>query len=142
MSEELPANIHKVQITDRDGSPHEYMIVLHSAMDGEALMWQLAAMAGESLGGVLAAALGGGGGLESEVDFGAAGRDIATALRRSDMTAFRRDVLKHTTRDGKSLADPVAFNEAYQANYGELLKALREVLRVNRLFPGLDMLGS
>ena len=138
---DLPANIHKVEITDRDGNPHDYMIVLHSAMEGEPLMWQMAAMAGESLGGVLAAALGGGG-LDSDIDFGAAGRDIANALKGNNMPAFRRDVLKHTTRDGKSLADPVAFNAAYQANYGELLKALREVLRVNRLFPGLDMPGS
>jgi hypothetical protein len=129
-------NIHKVVIEDRDGNPHNYMIVLHSAADGEALMWQIAAMAGESLGGVLQAALGGG--LDSAIDFGAAGRDIAQALKGNNMPKFRADVLKHTTRDGHALADPVQFNKAYQANYGEILKAMREVLRVNRLFPQLD----
>ena len=134
---DLPANMRKCVIHDVDGNPHDYMIVLHPASEGEDIMWQLAAMAGESLGGILAGAMGGGG-LDSEIDFGAAGRDISNALRRSNMPEFRRQVLKHTTRDGHALADPTHYNEAYQANYGEMLKALREVLRVNRLFPQLD----
>ena len=141
MSDELPPNVHKCRIADRDGVEHDYLIVLHPASEGEELMWQLAAMAGESLGGLRAGALGGQG-LDADADFAAMGRDLANALRRTNMGDFRAKVLKHATRDGQALANPINFNAAYQANYGELLKAIREVLRVNRLFPGPGMLAS
>ena len=88
MSEQLPPNIRAVTITDWDGKPHNYMIVLHAPDEGEALMWQLAAMAGESLGGLMASAISGTG-MDSEIDFGAAGRDMANALKGNNMPQFR-----------------------------------------------------
>jgi hypothetical protein len=134
-----PPNMHTATIKDVDGNPHEYLITLHPPTEGEILMWQLAELAGESLGGILSAALSGGSlDLDAGIDFSAAGRDVANALRRTNMPAFRAALLKHTIRDGKRLDDPMNFNEAYQANYAEIFLAMKEVLQVNRLFPRPD----
>jgi len=42
--------------------------------------------------------------------------------------------MRHTSRDGKPLSNDEHFNAAYQANYEELVKAVREVIRINGFF--------
>lgn len=123
-------------LKDADGKEHKYTTIKLSPDEGEPLMWKLTGMCSESLG-VLMGAMLSGKGVDDNVDLSGVGRDIANALRTEDMVGLRKAVLKHTTRGGDSLADPVNFNKAYQANYTELLHAVWEVLRVNNLFPQL-----
>jgi len=72
--------------------------------------------------------------LLSGSNFGSIGSDVRRTLMTSDMAGLAKKLLAHTLRDGKPLSNEVHFNEAYQGNYGEYLRALLASIEANRFF--------
>jgi len=60
--------------------------------------------------------------------------DLMAAIQEADPEWLLPELMRHTSRDGKPLSHDEHFNAAYQANYEELLKAAREVIRINGFF--------
>jgi hypothetical protein len=141
------ATLRQFTLKDADGNEHAYQLVLHDAMMGQKIMWDLVALSGETLGGLMQSLLENEVGsiaglldkqaadLATLVDWAGVGRDIAAAVGKANMPELTTLLLRHTTRDGNSLANPVHFNQAYQANYFELGQALWQILRENRFLP-------
>lgn len=80
------------------------------------------------------------------VDFSKVAASVQLALQQLPITTIYA-VLRYTNRDGDGLIDSLgkptpAFNDGYRANYLELFRAVWEVCRVNRFFPGLDSFES
>lgn len=137
--------MHEFELQDADGQSHRYHVVPHGAVDGEAIVYRLAELLAEPL-----AALVDGAGekldlsnvdldtILEQLDIRELGKAVRSALAGSRMAELRAAVLRHTSRDGKKLSDATSFNEAYQRNYGELFRAVFEVTRFNRFFPGLS----
>ena len=138
------------ELADHAGQAHSYLCALHDVDEGQRLLWALVAVGGEPLGALLQGAAGrliaegtsmadlldsDAAALLGAVDWSALGRNLSTAVARSDMPGLTRLILKRTRRDGQPLADNTAFNQAYRGNYGELLQALWQVIRANRLLP-------
>jgi hypothetical protein len=136
-------------INDRHGDPHTYLIAQHNLDEGLAVVGALLAIGGEPLGSLLQGALGKlileGGGLSgvldagaadvlAEIDWAAVGRDLAAAVSRVQLPTFVAGILRHTTRDGQPLADPGVRNTAYRGNYGELYRAVAQVVQANHFF--------
>jgi len=154
-------NLERFQLTDKDGNPHEYSMVLHPAAEGQRIMWKLYAAAAEPLAGLADAAfntkdifadLDMDGGLaptlqkvQGKIDVGRVGRDLKNAILDLAMAELTTDLLKRTTRDGKKLAVELEFNAAYTGNYWELVKAVWKGIDLNGFFPlsgiskGLDL---
>lgn len=143
----LPANIVEFTLVDADGAPHEYMLVKHGATEGQVITWSLIAFGGEPLGALAQSIFSGSGQASigsmmddpkalASINWGNLGRDIAASVQGTDMAGLTRKLLINVHRDGKSLRDPSHFDAAFQANYGELMKLLWEVVKHNR-FLGL-----
>lgn len=164
----MPANtgVHQFVLADRDGHPHQYIVMEHPAGEGMAIMYALlglgaptvlglagAAMRSEKILAAVVQALGGDDDGEatgadtaelvrmlSELDLGSVGAELGRALATGRAPELTRQVLSRTHRDGQPLARD--FDLAYQANYGELLAAVWKVCQINRFFPGLSTSGS
>lgn len=134
-------------LTDFDGEVHQYAVLPHPPDIGQEIMWQMIAFGGEPLG-ALAQSLVAGADVKSlkgllddpkileSIDWGALGRNIASSVGNTNMSMLTGKMLLFTHRDSQPLRDKNAFNAAYKANYGELLRALWEVARINH-FLGL-----
>lgn len=129
----------EVSIADDDGAPHAYLISLHPAVDGQRVVMHLAGLLAGPLAGLVAASRGSVAGL-LEADLGSlnlsgAAAQLGQALLSDAPPRLVRELLKLTVRDGKRLADDLVFNAAFTGNYGELLAALVEVVKVNHFLP-------
>lgn len=102
---------HRFTLPDKGGKSHAYETTIHDAVEGVRV---LAAFIQYGIGGAF-------------------GRlDLSRLLPLGDLV---RDVLAHTTRDGLDLRADGAFNDAYRGNYGELIAAAVEVVKVNDFLP-------
>jgi hypothetical protein len=146
------AGLRTFTLSDADGAEHHYQVVLHPPEQGQRILWALVALGGEPLGALLGGVVGQlvlgdktiGDLVDSsvedvlgEVDWSAVGRNVSEAVRRTDMPTLSKALLAHTVRDTKQLRDPTNFGAAYQANYGEMLQALWEIIKANRFLPPL-----
>ncbi len=149
------SGVHIFALEDAKGVEHKYMVTEHGVEDGQQILWTLIAMGGEPLGGVMQTAAGrwlaeggslgelldddseegGAAAMLAEVDWAAVGRQISTAVARTNMPGLVSQILRHTTRDGKPLAKKEVYNAAYRANYLEMLQAVGSVLQKNNLIP-------
>lgn len=146
-------------LTDRNGKAHKYEIELHPATDGDEVFWTLAGLGlptlakigelllqGDEVGkairsGDVKAALG--------IDFASLfdGLDLAelgktlenSILDRVDMSKLGRQILLHTTRDGKPLDNDLNYDSAYRGNYLERLQATIRAAKINGFFPVPDI---
>lgn len=86
--------------------------------------------------GVLASLMEGGDGvldsLKESVDLGKVGADIARSIAAMPMQTLTREILSLAERDGEPLASALKFDAAYIRNYGEMRRALWEVIKINR----------
>jgi hypothetical protein len=140
------AMFHEFMLTDADGAVHRYEVLPHPASEGQAVLLQLLAVAAEPVGRLASSVFEGAGTvgelLDSEpaklmerVDLGRLGADVKTAILSMQMDKLGADVLRHTMRDGKKLSDRVAFDAAFTRNYFEYLRAVWEVVQINRFLP-------
>jgi len=144
------SGVYQFEIEGGDGKPHAYLVQLHGVDEGQAIVFALIAVGGEPLGALLQGAAGKliaeGGGLAellekdvtellSGIDFAAVGRDLSLAVARSDMPGLVNLILKNTHRDGRPLRDSNERNAAYRGNYGEMLRAVWQVISANRFLP-------
>lgn len=60
--------------------------------------------------------------------------DFMKAMQEADPEWLFPELLRHTSRDGHPLSKSQNFNDAYTANYMELVQAAREVIRINGFF--------
>lgn len=139
-------------LKDASGQEHSYRGVPHGAIEGQEVMWQLVALGAEPVarlaqlalsssnvrdllnadGAKLQQILGG-------ADFSTVGADVRKALVATNMSKLAREILRNTMRDGKPLSVDASgngvFDQAYRANYGELLQAVWRVVQANRFLP-------
>ncbi len=71
-------------------------------------------------------------GLKESLDLAKVGADIAKSIGALPMLALSRSILSLTERDGKPLNNKLIYDGAYTRNYGELRRALWEVIKINR----------
>lgn len=104
-------------LLDDAGEPHEYTCTPHPALEGMQLGIELFGLLGESL----------------DVSKGLStsfGGLSAGLLKRGGPKLVVR-LLQHCARDGARLEKDADFQVAYQANYGELIRACDWVIKVN-----------
>ncbi|MFU8802623.1 MAG: hypothetical protein ACNA8W_02330 [Bradymonadaceae bacterium] len=151
------------ELKGADGAAHSYVCHPHPGGEGTALMLDLMGIAGEPLARIIESK-----GAEliekflsGELSFGEDGlegafanEDISTLIQGVEWSQLARDLrsaialvggaklfmefLKYTHRDGIQLGQ-AAYDIAYQQNYGELLKAVAQVVQVNGF---LGFIGS
>lgn len=146
-------------LTDADGVEHSYTCTPHRSSEGTALCLRLLRMAGEPLGRIASSNLGKlfelfqGGALDLdgdagellealerlELDLGEIVADLQLAIASAGDEKFFRAILKNTFRDGQPLAKDSAYEAAYVANYMEQLRAVWEVIKINRFLPFLGI---
>jgi hypothetical protein len=161
MSQPTPFDL-EVVINDAEGKPHSYQIRSHPTAEGLDLMVELVGLGAEPIGrliegalkaedvaGMLGRALSGAveegevgagdvsalGSALQGLDLAAVGRDLRGVLATAKAAPLLQRLVRHSFRDGQSLAHPPHFAAAYQRNYFELLQAAWQVIRVNRFFP-------
>ena len=127
--------------TDRRGDEHAYWCHPFKATEGEAILAELLALLGPTMGSIaVSVGMGDGEGLDRTVDIDAAaiGGELRQAIRAGNLPGLRARLLAKTYRNGQALSKPENFDKAFAGNYRELYAAQWEVLRVNGLFMGLD----
>lgn len=128
----------RTTLVDDYGESHDYYSIQHPGTEGlrlqnrlqRALLPALGAINARSLKTLTSDAAG-----SSDTEVMAAGlqamqgafSEVVTLLEPETVKAL----LKHTTRDGKPLSSDVAFDMAYQGNYGELYAACWAIARHN-----------
>lgn len=156
--------VHEFTLTDASGQPHEYSVTPHGASKGTGLCMRVLKIAGEPVGRLASANLGqlldmvggievGDGASNDEVfasikdrlseldvDFGDVIRDVQMAISELGDEKLFAELFHHSYRDGKPLANPAVYDEAYQANYMELFRAIWEVVTINGFLPLLRIL--
>lgn len=146
------------EIEDAQGELHEYSCVPHGASEGTELCMEIMAMAGEPIGRLVSANLSpileavqdmkpGEDNIDEsfdrlrdeldgmDVDLGQVVRDVQLAIAQSGNAEFFKRVLSGTHRDGKRLSKNIVYDQAYQANYMELMKATWRVVKANGFLP-------
>lgn len=144
---------------DREGVAHAYVVELHPASEGQAVMWQLVALIAPTLltglkgllplldtfrGQKLSSLLDDPQALEqaksalATTDMAGIGAEIQKALSGSPAKLVA-EILSKTTRDGKHISNKLAFDSAYTGNYSELRRAVWEVTVANHFLSLLDM---
>lgn len=162
--------MHQFSLDDRAGKAHQYRVEPHPAGVGAALALRVQALATEPLVEVLRTIASAPGlqrlgtalqeGSEQDttalladaagdllrtvkdLDLSTIGRTLSGMLATKDGPDLVKQILARTWRDGRSLGEPMDFDAAYQANYGEMLRAVFEVVRYNGFFPLADLLQS
>jgi hypothetical protein len=162
--------VHEFELTDANGKTWKYLVQEHPAEEGMEMLFELIGLGAPTVLGGLAElfksedmlsglfdAVRSMVGPESastatsrdwsefaqligQMDVGKVGREITFAVATGKAPKLVRRLLSRTHRNGKLLKEDGAFNVAYQANYWEMLAAVREVCRVNRFFPQLSTL--
>ena len=167
MSEtELHPGVHKFQLTDAKGQPHTYIVNEHPAGEGMAIMFALVGLGAPTVLGLAGAAIQSErllgavvdvvrgktddetddddwkdfAGMAVGLDLPSVGREVGLALATGKAPELTKKVLARTFRDGKPLLE--VFDQAYQANYFELLEAVFRVCRINQFFPVPSTSGS
>ena len=69
--------------------------------------------------------------LLADVDLAPIGVALRKSLLSPRMLPLVRKLLHNTKRDGKPLREDIHFNDAYQANFGEVFKALVKIIGIN-----------
>ena len=126
---------------DRNGVVRKYWCYPFKAAEGEAILAELLALLGPTMGSIaVSMAMGDGEGLDRTVDIDASaiGGELRQAIRSGNLPGLRERLLAKTFRDGAALKLPGNFDAAYAGNYQEMYAAQWEVLRVNGLFMGFD----
>ncbi len=137
-----------VEINDDQGNPHTYVITQRGASEGFDLFGRLSKILapgiGKGIGNTKITGVGEAGTaphgadqppgdeLDVDLDLGALGigfGDVAASIMAEGGARFVQEILKYSTRDGKLLSNKVAFDQAYQGNYGELIEATGRVLK-------------
>jgi hypothetical protein len=135
---------------DDDGNEVAYSIVPHPGSEALTLVWRIIHVAAKPLGSLLEGNLGR---LldafmsEQEVELtdlvdeldlrlGDAVGDVFAIMQEAGPEVITRELLAHTYRNGKSLKQTKNFDDAFTANYGELMQACARAVKVNR-FLGL-----
>lgn len=141
-------------LADADGKTHTYEVIPHPPTEGSRIMWVLVGLGAEPLGRLAKGLLGsadlkslratldapdGVGKLLAAIDPAELAGDIRRSLATVPLDRLGADILSRTSRDGKNLANSLNFDAAYVRNYGELLRALWEVVKANRFLslPGM-----
>ena len=135
---------HTFSLTDSTGQTHTYETFPHGALEGLKVLNYLIAAGAEPLAKLVTSTLGPDMSLASLVtgDVPLSSLDLTqmgTALKNVVGDHFldvATDVMRHTTRDGQALTQ-MTMDVAYRQNYVEFYRALWEIIRVNRFFPGL-----
>lgn len=126
---------------DRNGVVRKYWCYPFKAAEGEAILAELLALLGPTMGSIaVSMAMGDGEGLDRTVDIDASaiGGELRQAIRSGNLPGLRARLLAKTYRDGDDLSKPQHFDAAYAGNYQEMYAAQWEVLRVNGLFMEFD----
>jgi len=145
---------HETSIVDANGVSHEYTTMQFGGEEGFNLFLDLLALGADQLGGVLSAIKPGGSGdlADADVDLdkmGATFAALASKVLQKGGVEFAKRLLVYTFRDGRKFQSAKiavgemtwTWNQAYQGNYGEALKALVFVLKANfeNLLGGLPL---
>lgn len=69
------------------------------------------------------------------LDLSGAAKDLTSSIMSLPMTSLVKKMLKHCTRDGKSLEKKSEYDRAYTANYMELMTAVWRVVAANNFLP-------
>lgn len=161
---------HTFKLADRAGKQHEYRVEPHPGTVGLSIALKVQALVAEPIVEVVRAALASPGierigaalreGTDAdpgellagalgdlipalrEADLGMLARAVSAALASPGGPQLARDILSRSYRDGRALSEPMVFDEAYQANYGELMRALLEVVQHNGFFPLGELLSA
>jgi len=150
------STVRTFTLRDAEGESHSYEVTLHRATLGQPIMWEIAALLAGPLAGMLGLlvpildSMAGKKIVEVMDDPASLGR-LVDGLRGADLTAVGAGLkaalaqpgnsalvvrlLGQTTRDGRDLADPVQFDDAFTGNYLELARAVWEVVQANRFLP-------
>ena len=131
---ELPVN-PTFELKDADGQPHTYLVVPHPPDEGQRILWTLMAGGVEPLAAAAGGLLAKGGTLAElmdqdlgdlfgDLDWASVGKGLKSTLVSGDMPGLTKQLMRHTLRDGRELADPAVFAGAYQRNYWEMTRAL------------------
>jgi hypothetical protein len=139
---------HEFTVEDANGEKHRYVGSLHKpTTDGIQISLQLAGLGLQPLiAGVKGILKESGGDIEKLID-----SDVSTLLEKLDvdtvleklqpallsdqLPGLPHRLMKEWTRDAKDLSNEIVFNECYRGNYLELIKAMIEVIKVNRFLP-------
>ena len=145
---------HTFELEDSDGQLHEYRVDTHPTREGSMLMLRLSALLSEpmlhairlgfkqmdrqdrAMGDIDIAAIM----EEADLDdLGGSLRAALSGLSAADLHEF----FAHSYRDGEPLQNVATYDSAYQGNWGEWMKALIRIIRVNGFMDFLSsMLGS
>lgn len=133
-------------LQDADGVDQLYSITPHPGSDALGLVWRIVHAAAKPLARLLEGNLGrlleAFSGeqnvdlpqLAAELDLrlSDAVEDVFSILMASGTTDITRELLAHTYRNGRSLKQTQNFDDAFTANYGEMLQACYKAVQVNR----------
>jgi hypothetical protein len=133
-------------LEDADGAEQKYSITPHPGSEALALVWKLIHVAAKPLARLLEGNLGRlleAMSAEQDVDLtdlvgeldlqlSSALGDVFEVLQEMGPEVFTRELLAHTYRNGKSLKQTKNFDDAFTANYGEMLQACTKAVKVNR----------
>ncbi len=158
ISEPTVVAIHEeFTLTDAVGNPHDYILTLHPATAGQAVMFQLMALAAEPLGRMLETLVGvedfmtaidsnlsdavaGVGDMDlgellTSIDWAVLGNDIRKVLGDPKCTAIVKELFRHTLRDAQPMSETMPFDIAYRGNYLEMLNVMWRIIKFNGFFP-------
>lgn len=159
--------LHEFELTDANGVPQRYMVTEHPAGEGMEIMFALLSLGAPTVLGLAGAAAesdriltmivsalqGRVDGITSdddyreiarvvaELDLPKVGREIALTLATGKAPDLTRKIVSRTHRAGKPLRDPLQFDQAFKANYLELVTLVWRICRINRFFPVPDTSG-
>jgi hypothetical protein len=158
---------HTFELPDRDGKTHSYIVDPHPGGPGAALALRIQGLTLEPVAEAvrtiasipsiqqLGTALREGGeapdstqvigdvlGAVREVDMTALGRSLGSVLSHPGGPELIRAILERTARDGRRLSEPAYFDAAYERNYGEMLRAVVEVVQFNGFFPLAELFSG
>lgn len=145
----------EIELTDEDGSEHTYVMIQFGAIEGIELAPLVIECLAEPIGNAIQAFMGSrgfmpetqpeetagdvpesglSGVLDADFDATLAGKAVAELARKIAKAGGAKFMLRlfaHTMRDGKKLADKTNFDQAYQGNYLELMRAIGWVVVEN-----------
>lgn len=141
------ADPKEVTLQDAAGKSHKYEIRPHPSSEGIPLTMEIMALGAEPLARLVKTWLDSGNQLEDadatslesildDIDWGQVGGDISRSLRLlANDPAKLQALFAYTYRDGKHLAHPQTFDDAYSANYAEWMKAIQAIVQANGFVP-------
>jgi hypothetical protein len=133
-------------LQDADGKDQQYSIVPHPGSEALTLVWRIIHVASKPLARLLEGNLGrllealssdqnvDAAELVDELDLqlSSALGDVFAILQEAGPEIITRELLIHTYRNGRSLKQTKNFDDAFTANYGEMLQACSKAVKVNR----------